>query len=87
MTVTTKKQALLEAFKKGEELTVKQIQHRFDIANPTATVSDLRFDGHAIYANRRANSKGVEVTRYSLGRPSRKVVAAGYRALAAQKQV
>jgi hypothetical protein len=52
---TTKSQALLEALQKGEQLTAKQITSRFGIANPTATVSDLRFGGYAIYANKRTN--------------------------------
>lgn len=82
-TITTKKGRLLEALKNGEQLTAKQIAARFGIANPTATVSDLRFDGFAVYANPRKNKEGVVVTRYRLGTPSRAVVAAGYRALAA----
>ena len=80
---TTKSQALLEAFQNGEQLTAKQITHRFGIANPTATVSDLRLrGGFAIYANEHKDTKGRISTKYRLGSPSRKVVAAGYRALA-----
>lgn len=82
---TTKSQALLEALQNGEQLTAKQITHRFGIANPTATVSDLRFGGYAIYANKRTNKRGETYTKYRLGTPSRAVVAAGYKALAAQK--
>ena len=81
MTIT-KQARLLEAFKNGEQLTAKQIATRFGIANPTATVSDLRFSGFAVYANQRTNSKGQTYTKYRLGTPSREVVAAGYRALA-----
>jgi len=80
----TKSQALLEALRKGEELTAKQITHRFGIANPTASVSALRFNGFAIYANKRTNKLGQTFTKYRLGTPSRAVVAAGYRALAEQ---
>ena len=82
---TTKSQMLLEALQKDEQLTAKQIASRFGIANPTATVSDLRFGGYAIYANKRTNKRGDTFTKYRLGTPSRAVVAAGYRALAAQK--
>jgi predicted ArsR family transcriptional regulator len=78
----TKQERLLEALQNGEQLTAKQITYRFDIANPTATVSDLRFQGYAIYANKRTNNRGESFTKYRLGRPSRAVVAAGYRALA-----
>jgi predicted ArsR family transcriptional regulator len=78
---STKKERLLEALIAGERLTAKQIAHRFGLANPTATISDLRFDGFSIYANRHVDTKGRVSTKYRLGRPSRAVVAAGYRAL------
>ena len=79
----TKQTALLEALKNGEELTAKQITSRFGIANPTATVSDLRIrGGFAVYANKRTNSRGDTYTKYRLGTPSRAVVAAGYKAMA-----
>jgi hypothetical protein len=83
MTVS-KTTRLLEALQRGEELTAKQIASRFEIANPTATVSSLRFAGFAVYANKRTNSRGETYTKYRLGRPSRQVVAAGYRALSTQ---
>lgn len=79
----TKTQRLVEALKSGEELTAKQIAARFGIANPTATVSDLRLrHGYAVYANRKTDTKGRVSTKYRIGNPSRAVVAAGYRALA-----
>jgi predicted ArsR family transcriptional regulator len=78
----TKQAKLLEAFRNGEQLTAAQIKQRFGIANPTATVSDLRYEGFAIYANKRTDSKGRVSTKYRLGTPSREIVAAGYRALA-----
>ena len=79
----TKTQRLVEALKNGEELTAKQIAARFNIANPTATVSDLRLrHGYAVYANRKTDTKGRVSTKYRIGTPSRAVVAAGYRALA-----
>jgi predicted transcriptional regulator len=81
----TKTERLLGALQKGDELTAKQITARFGIANPTATVSDLRLrSGFAVYANERKDTKGRVTTKYRIGRPSRAVVAAGYRALAAQ---
>lgn len=80
----TKQSRLLEALQSGEQLTAKQIAHRFEIANPTATISSLRFAGFAVYANKRTNSRGDTYTKYRLGKPSRAVVAAGYRALSEQ---
>lgn len=78
----TKSSKLLSALRTGEELTAAQISQRFGIKNPRATVSDLRFQGFAIYANQHVDTKGRETTKYRLGTPSREVVAAGYRALA-----
>lgn len=81
----TKSERLVEALKKGEQLTAAQIKARFGIANPTATVSDLRLrGGFAVYANEHTDTKGRMTVKYRLGNPSREVVAAGYRALAAQ---
>ena len=71
--------AALESVEKG--LTAKQIEARFG-GNATATVSDLRFKGFPIYANQHTDTKGRTKTFFRLGTPSRKVLAAGYRALA-----
>lgn len=79
----SKSNMLLEALRSGEELTAKQISARFGIANPTATVSNLRLNGgFAVYANPHTDTKGRQTTKYRLGNASRDVVAAGYRALA-----
>jgi predicted ArsR family transcriptional regulator len=78
----SKQERLLEAFQNGEQMTAAQIKQRFSIANPTATVSDLRYEGFAIYANKHTDTKGRVSTKYRLGTPSREIVAAGYRALA-----
>lgn len=77
----SKQSRVLEALRKGEKLTAKQIAARFGVKNPTATVSDLRYAGFAIYANQHTDTKGRTTTKYQLGVASRKIVAAGYRAL------
>jgi predicted ArsR family transcriptional regulator len=80
----TKKEAVLEALRNNERgLTAAQLGSRFRVGNVRATISDLRMDGYAIYANRRTDTKGRTKTFYRLGTPSRAIVAAGYRALAA----
>jgi predicted ArsR family transcriptional regulator len=78
-----KQQRLLEALTSGEKLTAKQIAARFKIANPTATISNLRYSGYAIDTNQYTDSKGRITTKYELVTPSRELIAAGYRALAA----
>lgn len=64
-------------------LTAAQMKARLGVGNVRAEVSRLRFDGYAVYANERTDSKGRTKTFYRLGRPSRRVVAAGYKAMAA----
>lgn len=81
--IVTKKQAVLESLRNTDRgLTAAQISARHGVGNARATISDLRFDGYAIYANRRTDSKGRTKTFYRLGTPSRAIVAAGYQALA-----
>ena len=80
----SKSSRVLDALMNGEQLTVKQIRSRYGVANPTALVDSLRKSGgFAIYSNPRTNSKGDVKNFYRLGTPSRAVVAAGYRAMAA----
>ena len=55
---------------------------RFGIKNISAEVSRIRQAGYAVYADNRVAGNHVRVTEYRLGTPSRKIVAAGYRAMA-----
>jgi hypothetical protein len=85
MKEVTQKTKLRMAFFKGMELTAKQIRAMYGIKSPSKVVSNLRMqDGLSIYCNRHVDTKGRETMKYRLGTPSRKVIAAGYRALAAQ---
>lgn len=81
----TKQQLVLEALQANTEkgLTAAQIRARLGVGNPRAEISRLRFQGYAIYANRHTDTKGREKTFYRIGRASRELIAAGYRALAA----
>jgi len=78
----TKTGKLLNALQNGQSLTEGQIKVRFGLKNPRATVSNIRLAGFAVYANRHKDTKGRVTTKYRIGRPSRRIVAAGYRALA-----
>jgi hypothetical protein len=64
----------------GETLTEAAISKRFGIANPTATISQIRQRGFAVYANKRTAGNHVEVTEYRHGEASRKMVALAYKA-------
>ena len=67
----------------GEKLTAKQISARYNIANPHDAVYQLRMEGYSIYCNKHVDTKGRVTNKYTFGTPSRKVIAAGYKALAA----
>jgi hypothetical protein len=62
-------------------LTANKMQSVFGVANPSATINELRNEGHAIYLNSRINSHGEKVSFYRLGTPTKRMVAAGIAAL------
>ena len=66
----------------GKKLTPADAKSRYGIGNLSAEVSRIRQAGYAIHANGRKAGNGVHITEYVYGKPSRKVVAAGYLALA-----
>ena len=66
-----------------ETLTPAEIARRFNIKNPTATISNIRHRGYAIYGVQRKAANNVMVTEYSYGEASRKMVAIAYKAIAA----
>jgi TolB-like protein len=78
----TKTYKLFNAMINGETVTASQASKRFGIKNVSAEASRIRQAGYAVYCNTRKAGNGVKVTEYVIGRPSRKIVAAGYRALA-----
>ena len=65
-------------------LTAAKMQSTFGIKNPSATINDLRNDGHAIYLNSRVNANGEKVSFYRLGTPTKRMVAAGIAAIRSQ---
>lgn len=78
----TKTYRLFSALHSGDAVTPAAAAKRFGIKNVSAEVSRIRQAGFAVYANQRTAGNGVRVTEYVMGRPSRKIVAAGYRAMA-----
>ena len=79
----TKTYKLFTALSNGERVSASQASKRFGIKNMSAEVSRIRQSGFAVYGNKRVAGNGVHVTEYRLGTPSRKIVAAGYKAIAA----
>jgi predicted transcriptional regulator len=80
----TQSAKLVAALESGEELTAKQIASRFNIANPTAVIANLRTEGHVIYTNSRKNHRGATVSKYRIGKPTKRLVAAGLALLGVQ---
>jgi hypothetical protein len=78
----TKTYKVFKALQNGEKLTASEAKHRFGVGNLAAEASRIRQHGFAVYSNSRKAGNGVNVTEYVLGKPSRKVVAAGYKAIA-----
>ena len=78
----TKTYRLFEALLDGEKLTAAQAKKRFGIKNVSAEVSRIRQAGYAVYANTAKSGNNTRVTKYEIGMPSRRLVAAGYRAMA-----
>lgn len=73
---------VFSALQSGRSLTASQAS-KMGVKNLSAEVSRIKQHGFAVYTNSRKAGNGVQVTEYSIGKPSRNLVAAGYRALAA----
>lgn len=73
---------VFNALYNGETLTASQAQKRFGVKNLAAEASRIRQNGYAVYANTRTAGNGVTVTEYEMGKPSREIVALGYKAKA-----
>ena len=78
----TKTYKLFNALYQGQKVTASQAEKRFGIKNIAAEASRIRSNGYAVYANTRTAGNGVTVTEYEMGKPSREIVALGYKAKA-----
>jgi hypothetical protein len=78
----TKTFKVFTALQAGEKLTASEARKRFGVGNLAAEASRIRQAGYAVYANSRTAGNNVVVTEYELGRPSREIVALGYKAKA-----
>jgi len=76
----TKTFKLFDALYNGEKVTQAEATKRFGIKNIAAEASRIRHNGYAVYAKSRVAGNGVKVTEYEMGKPSREIVALGYKA-------
>jgi hypothetical protein len=78
----TKTFKVFNALYNGEALTAAQAAKRFGVKNLGAEISRIRANGFAVATISRKAGNGVQVTEYALTKPSRQLIAAGYKALA-----
>lgn len=78
----TKTFKVFNALYNGAALTQSQAEKRFGVKNLAAEASRIRQNGYAVYTNSRTAGNGVQVTEYVMGKPSREIVALGYKAKA-----
>ena len=76
----TKTFKLFDALYNGEKVTQSDATKRFGIKNIAAEASRIRHNGYAVYTRSRVAGNGVKVTEYEMGKPSREIVALGYKA-------
>ena len=67
-TSVTKTAKVIAALESGVELTGKQIESRYNVANARALISSLRMQGYSVYLNRRTNSFGETYSKFVLAR-------------------
>ena len=71
---------VFNALYNGAALTSAQAKHRFNVGNLGTEVFRIRNAGWAVYTQKRVAGNGVKVTEYVMGKPSREIVALGYKA-------
>lgn len=76
----TKTYKVFNALYNGAKLTQAQAEKQFGVKNLSAEASRIRANGYAIYSKQRKAANGVVVTEYEMGKPSREIVALGYKA-------
>jgi DNA-binding IclR family transcriptional regulator len=78
----TKTYKVFNALYEGQALTQSEATKRFGVKNLAAEASRIRHNGYAVYSTTRVAGNGVKVTEYVMGKPSREIVALGYKAKA-----
>jgi biotin operon repressor len=81
--MTSLKSKILSSLMEGKAVSGKQFaaRHNTTVTTVGARVSELRREGFAIYNNKKTDSQGRSMSFYRIGKPTRAVIAAGYKAL------
>lgn len=77
----TKTFKVFQVLRGGEPISASRAK-KMGIGNLAAEISRIRNHGFCVYTDKRKATNGVEVTEYVLGKPSRRLIAAGYKAIA-----
>jgi len=77
----TKTFKVFQVLRGGEAMTASRAK-KMGIGNLAAEISRIRNYGFCVYTDKRKATNGVEVTEYVLGKPSRRLISAGYKAIA-----
>ena len=77
----TKTYRVFQALQSGKALTASQAS-KMGVKNLSAEITRVRQHGFCVYTNNRKAKNGVNVTEYVIGKPSRRIVALGYKAMA-----
>ena len=66
----------LENFlKSGSSVTARQISGMFGLQNASSAIYALRSKGVCVYANKSTLASGKPITKYSIGKPTKKMIA------------
>jgi hypothetical protein len=76
----TKTYKVFNVLQKGESITESRAK-KLGVGNLAAEIARIRQHGFCVYTNQRTAKNGVEVTEYAFGKPSRRLIAAGYKAI------
>ena len=81
ITETSKAGILLSELTNGKRFTFSKAEKALGIGNLRAEATRLRQAGYVVNCARRTAKNGVKVSEYTLGEPTRELIAAGYRAI------
>ena len=80
----TKTFAVFNALYNGRALTADQARTEMGVGNLSAEATRIRQNGYAVYCKTRTDkTSGTKTTEFTMGTPSRNIVALGYAARAA----
>lgn len=81
MSVNSQIERLSEFLVNGGNVTAGQAKSRFGVTSMAKAVRAMRAEGYAVYENLTTTKSGSPIRLFRVGTPTRRVVAAGHKAL------